>query len=267
MKAMKAQDPKRRRYFFFDIDGTLTNDATKQVVPSAVEALHALQKAGHFVAIATGRAWYKTRPVSEQIGIRNVVCCGGGGLVLDGKLIENMPLDHDTAQALIRHAEADGRGMLLLLDDSYECWMKDFRFLEQVGLRQEPTTYMYDPDLDPHRIPDIYKIYMPLTRAEEAENPWTQMQGHLFMTPEYAVFQHDRKHEGIQRMIELVHGNLEDVVVFGDAVNDLVMFDPRWLSIAMGNGDERLKQKADYVTAANTDDGILKACRHFGWIR
>ena len=68
-------------------------------------------------------------------------------------------------------------------------------------------------------------------------------------------------------MIDLVHGNLEDVVVFGDAVNDLVMFDPRWLSIAMGNGDERLKQKADYVTAANTDDGILKACRHFGWIR
>lgn len=59
---------------------------------------------------------------------------------------------------------------------------------------------------------------------------------------------------------------LKDVVVFGDAVNDLVMFDDRWTSIAMGNGCQELKDKAGYVTAANTDDGILKACLHYGWI-
>ena len=44
------------------------------------------------------------------------------------------------------------------------------------------------------------------------------------------------------------------------------MFDPRWTSIAMGNGMQELKDKADYVTAANIDDGIEKACRRFGWI-
>ena len=48
-----------KKYFFFDIDGTLTDRATGKIVPSAQVALNELQKAGHFVAIATGRAHYK----------------------------------------------------------------------------------------------------------------------------------------------------------------------------------------------------------------
>ena len=67
-------------------------------------------------------------------------------------------------------------------------------------------------------------------------------------------------------MMKYLGGDIRDVVVFGDADNDVVMFDPAWFSIAMGNGTEALKAKADYVTAANVDDGIMKVCRHFGWI-
>ena len=48
-----------KKYFFFDIDGTLTDKSTGKIVPSAQLALNELQKAGHFVAIATGRAHYK----------------------------------------------------------------------------------------------------------------------------------------------------------------------------------------------------------------
>ena len=50
-----------KKYFFFDIDGTLTDRKTGKIVPSAQVALNELQKAGHFVAIATGRAHYKAR--------------------------------------------------------------------------------------------------------------------------------------------------------------------------------------------------------------
>ena len=49
----------KKKYIFFDIDGTLTDRSTGQIVPSAQKALNRLQEAGHFVAIATGRAHYK----------------------------------------------------------------------------------------------------------------------------------------------------------------------------------------------------------------
>ena len=44
-----------KKYFFFDFDGTLTIGHTACVPPDTRQALHDLQKNGHFVAIATGR--------------------------------------------------------------------------------------------------------------------------------------------------------------------------------------------------------------------
>jgi hydroxymethylpyrimidine pyrophosphatase-like HAD family hydrolase len=34
----------------------------------------------------------------------------------------------------------------------------------------------------------------------------------------------------------------------------------------MGNACDELKEIADYVTADSTDDGVLKALEHFGWL-
>jgi hydroxymethylpyrimidine pyrophosphatase-like HAD family hydrolase len=255
----------KKKYFFFDIDATLTDDATHKIIPSAEWTLHELERNGHFVSIATGRAHYKTVSFTDPIGIRNLVCCGGACLVKDGVTLENIPLPIDTARQLIRHAEEDGLGYVLMLDDSDKVYMKDFRFLEQAGRRTELTTYILDSDLDPDTIPEIFKIYIAVPKGEEDRYPWISMHGHLRMGT-YLNFQYDAKKDGIIRMMKLLDAPIEDVVVFGDAVNDLVMFDPAWTSIAMGNGMQELKDRADYVTAENTDDGIMKACLHFGWI-
>ena len=180
-------------------------------------------------------------------------------------MLENIPLPMDKAQALIRHCEEEGIGYVLSVEDSDLVVMKDFRFLEQAGRRTELTTYRYEPDLDVTALPAIYKIYIAIPKEAESRYPWISLHGHLRMGT-YLNYQYDAKTNGIIRMMKLLDAPLEDVVVFGDAVNDLVMFDPMWTSIAMGNGMQELKDKADYVTAANTDDGILKACQHFGWI-
>ena len=60
----------KRKYFFFDIDGTLTDNSTHKIVPSAKEAVRRLQEEGHFTAIATGRAWYKTKKFAKNIQIK-----------------------------------------------------------------------------------------------------------------------------------------------------------------------------------------------------
>lgn len=44
-----------KRYFFFDIDGTLTTPLTADYPDSAREAVRRLQEKGNFVAIASGR--------------------------------------------------------------------------------------------------------------------------------------------------------------------------------------------------------------------
>ena len=55
-----------KKYFFFDIDGTLTNKETGEIVESAKMTIQQLQAQGHFVCIATGRAYYKTKEFAKR---------------------------------------------------------------------------------------------------------------------------------------------------------------------------------------------------------
>lgn len=66
-------------------------------------------------------------------------------------------------------------------------------------------------------------------------------------------------------MMEILGGNIEDVVVFGDDYNDLDMFDDRWPCVAMGNACDELKEKATYVADENVNDGIYKTCSEMNW--
>ena len=92
-----------------------------------------------------------------------------------------------------------------------------------------------------------------------------EMLGHLRFVKEYVIFQPDNKKGGILKMMEILNGDIEDVVVFGDDYNDLDMFDSRWTCVAMGNACDALKEKATYVAEKNVDDGIYKICSEMNW--
>ncbi|MDO4521428.1 MAG: HAD-IIB family hydrolase [Erysipelotrichaceae bacterium] len=255
-----------KKYFFFDIDGTLTNIHTGQLVPSGLETLRQLEANGHFVAIATGRAYYKTVKAAADAGIRNFVANGGAALVINDKLIKNSPLDREKALTIIHEADDLGYGILVAVNDSIDVVMRDRRFLEQFGERREPTNYIYRPDIQYDDLEDIYKIYISIPQKEEYRMKNLDLLGHIRMGADYFWYQHDEKDQGIRDMMEYLGADLKDVVVFGDGENDMVMFRKEWTSIAMGNGDPRLLAIADYVTDAAEDDGIRNACLHYGWI-
>lgn len=53
--------------------------------------------------------------------------------------------------------------------------------------------------------------------------------------------------------------NKEDIISFGDGENDLSMIEFAGLGVAMGNSVETVKNKADYITSSNNEDGIAVA--------
>src|ERR1700741_3138072 len=72
------QQPSSIRLIVIDIDGTLLNPE-KEITPRTRAAIKAAQDAGIVVTLATGRRYYNTRPVAEDLGLEiPLILCDGG---------------------------------------------------------------------------------------------------------------------------------------------------------------------------------------------
>lgn len=70
----------------------------------------------------------------------------------------------------------------------------------------------------------------------------------------------------IKKVLDYFNISKSEAIALGDGGNDIDMLEYVGLGIAMGNGEERLKQKADYVTKKASEGGISYALNFFGII-
>ena len=79
---------KRKRYLFFDIDGTLLAGGYENtyIPQSTVTALNKCREAGHFLCIATGRLQAMAVDCMHGLGFTNMVSDGGYGVRSSGLL-------------------------------------------------------------------------------------------------------------------------------------------------------------------------------------
>lgn len=256
----------RRRYFFFDIDGTLAAGpiAHRFVPESTKRTLAELRRRGHFTAIATGRAHAMARPYMEELGLENMVCDGGAGLVVDGELLGIEPLERDACLRVLDECERLGVTWAFSPDDSRRRFTREPRYDELV--RDSYMDTIVDPRLDYHDAPAFHKLYIVCTAEQERDIPSLAGVPTARFSPHVLFVEPVDKGAGIKRLMARLGAPERDVVVFGDGSNDVSMFLPEWTSIAMGNAIDELKARANYVTADADADGIMLACRHFGWI-
>lgn len=252
-----------KKYFFFDIDGTLTYGQPGQRIPpeSAKYVVKKLQENGHFVAIATGRGYSGAVETMKELKIRNMVCDGGNGLVIDEKLVLIEPLDKWKCIDLIEECKRKKIPWAFSPDIDKTRWTDSDEFEKAINHIYPDIKVV--KDLDPKCFNQIYKVYV---AGNEDELETLKELPHCRYHKYYFFVEPTQKEKGIFKMMEYLKAPLKDVVVFGDGLNDLSMFRKEWTSIAMADGAEELKEKADYVTDAPQDDGIYKACIRFGWI-
>lgn len=256
----------KRKFFFFDIDGTLAvGTPGKQYIPESTQlAISKLKEAGHFLAIATGRSYAMAVDHMKQLGFENMVSDGGNGITIANKLIGIEPLDYEKCLMLIDECIEKNYYWAISPDNSKKRLAPDKRFHDFTHDIYMDT--IVQEGLDPRDFQEIYKIYIACFAPEEQklENlknlPWCRFH------KEYIFVEPGDKSIGIKKIVDYYNGDYQDVVVFGDEKNDLSMFKDEWISIAMGNAIDELKQRADYVTDACDKDGIYNACKYFGWI-
>ena len=109
----------RKRYFFFDIDGTLAVGNPGRYIPkSAKDAIEKLESQGHFCAIATGRSQAMAFDYCQEIGFKNMVSDGGNGITIDNKLIKIDPLERESVVKLLEECDEKGFAWAISYDNS-----------------------------------------------------------------------------------------------------------------------------------------------------
>ncbi|MGD6816351.1 Cof-type HAD-IIB family hydrolase [Metabacillus sp. 113a] len=280
------------KLFALDMDGT-TLSSRNEISPENVQAIKKAQSLGHKVMVLSGRAPESIREVLDQYDLDLPMGGSNGTAVFaDGKLLELTSLPESHNQAIAEAAERESvpfkiyttKGVYFhrewparlkhvldsgaVPDDYYE----DENFGKMTFIPEEADglqafdnvqALLEDEEL---AIQKFFLLVLDPVQKERLQTALKAIEG-VYVTSSSSfnievMNISGNKGNGLKIMAAYLGIPLEETVAIGDQFNDLPMFDAAGFAVAMGNAQEEIKQKSDYVTAANDDHGVALAIEY-----
>ena len=267
MDAKLRYKAKKIKIIFFDIDDTLRNSKTGFIPSTIPTVFKQLREKGILTGIATGRGIFGVVPEIKALKPDFFVTLNGAYIEdKKGNVIYSNKIAKDKVEEYITWTKEVGIDYGLVGSHA----AKLSRRTEMISQAIDP---IY-PDLEV--APDFYQ-------KEDIYQMWTfEEQGDDLVLPESlaSTLRMVRWHEhssdvvpisgskasGVAKVVDQLGLKPENVMVFGDGLNDLELFDYAGISVAMGVSHEKIKEKADYITRTLEEDGIFDALEGFGMV-
>ena len=252
-----------------DLDGTLL---TGEDLPAAnLEAVRKARDAGFQIIIATARWKEMALGIADDIGLTGpVIACSGAQVyepATDADVFDER-LPADFTQELFRICNAErciatvtvGDRVLLKLDGEPD--------MTAMGAEMR---WVPELILEPHNLPRIGAIQGTKANArikDELQARYSDSvnifdsigpTGRIIIT-----ITGKAATKGAALSAACAHLNLEPsaVVAFGDAENDLAMFDIAGAAVAMGQAEDQVKEAATFVSLRHDECGVAHAIDH-----
>lgn len=248
---------------FFDVDGTLKDYNDKRISDSTKKAITKLKRQGVQLVAATGRPLSMCDEIRD-LGIDCFITSNGGYVKHQGNILHKVPLDSTILQEVIEFAQEENHALSFYTEGLNMTSVKDPRILS--ALKETLSLEDY-PSINP-LIHQEEVFLLCLFADEEMVKKYTHRFPDLTFKRWHPYIvnvlqQEVSKSAAIKSVLSHFGFDSSEAVAFGDGDNDIDMLELAGLGIAMGNGSERLKNSADFITRKASEGGIEYALRKF----
>ena len=267
MDAKLRYKAKKIKVIFFDIDDTLRNSKTGFIPTSIPTVFKQLREKGVLTGIATGRGIFGVVPEIRELKPDFFVTLNGAYIEdKKGNVIDSNKIAKDKVESYIAWTKEVGIDYGLVGSHTAKLSTRTELISEAI----DPIYPDLDVDPDFYEKEDIYQMWTFEDRGDDLILPDTlsstlrMVRWHEHSSDVVPIS--GSKAAGVAKVVEHLGLKPENVMVFGDGLNDLELFDYAGISIAMGNSHEKIKEKADYITKTLEEDGIFDALERFGMV-
>lgn len=268
-----------RKIIAVDIDGTLV-DNKKNLSEITKNSLIKAQEIGHVVVIATGRHpkgvehYAKALEFDRFGGLLSNFNGAYVGNFKSGEALVDHKIDQDLLEDYISLSKTLPVHHVIYKNNKIYTDSKDSIFTNLTA-RMNRMDHVYQADLLDkvdfslnnvvlgHEDPDVLDNVEEKIRAR-----FDSLLNIVRSTPNFLEAMPLGINKGTS-LIEIANYydlDIEDVIAFGDELNDVEMIKTAGIGVAMANANPVIKDLADYVTLSNEDNGIVDYLEKFNII-
>ena len=267
MDAKLRYKAKKIKIIFFDIDDTLRN-SKNGFIPSTIPTIFKqLREKEILTGIATGRGIFGVVPEIKALKPDFFVTLNGAYIEdKKGNVVYSNKIAKDKVEDYITWTKEVGIDYGLVGSHA----AKLSRRTEMINQAIDPIYPDLEVDPDFYQKEDIYQMWTfedqgdDLTLPESLASTLRMVRWHEHSSDVVPIS--GSKAAGVVKVVDQLGLKPENVMVFGDGLNDLELFDYAGISVAMGVSHEKIKEKADYITKTLEEDGIFDALEGFGMV-
>ena len=254
----------------FDLDGTLV-DEEKKISPATYAAVMEIQKKGMTVAIASGRPTYGCAHIAKELRLDEfggyIISYNGGKItsVRDGQVLSRNTMNLDLLHELYETVkDLEGVTMISYLNTAIVTNRANNKYVEMESRVDHGMPIQVSDDFPYNLVREPFKVAIVGDRDRLAPLKLSLAEMYkgrlsfLISSENFIEVVPDGVDKGaaLEFLLQDIGIKREKAIAVGDNVNDLRMIQIAGLGVAMANSTEAVKRVADYVTLANTDDGI-----------
>lgn len=259
-----------------DMDGTLLN-SKNQVSERTIEAINNAKKKGVHIVLSTGRILKSASYYSKSLGLRNPIIASNGALMVDGdyNIFYKKPLEMNLVKDIADLALKEKIYCHFYDETSFYSNIKIKEVLEFYNEGNESLSIDIKIYKDISEIVErddlnIYKFLFIENNKEKLQSFRNKLQtleniniSSSWSNNVEAMKEKVSKGEALRVLSKILNINPSEIIAIGDSENDLSMLSYAGLAVAMGNGDNNVKEKASYITDSNDRDGVAKVIEKF----